>query len=363
MRSGDSVNQRGGLGRVTCQSGRLDVFLRLEYPFVLRRQGNPLVKIVRGLDASELSLERSVLTIGNFDGFHRGHQQLVAQSALLGANDRAPVVALTFEPHPLAVLRPEDAPPRLSTPDMKLALLSQAGVDVVVVAASMPDLLRMEPEAFVERLVSLLGPIHIVEGSTFRFGRNRRGTPELLVSLGVRLGFVGCVIEPVKLQVEDDEFVPVSSSLIRGLLSEGKVRRAALCLGRCYSVAGRVGSGAGRGADLGFRTANLECVEQLVPADGVYAGAAHLRGTSVPAAISIGTNPTFDGAQRKLEAHLLEFGDEIVGEPIEVELRIWLRAQRKFESVEALRGQIEADVAAVREWGRHAAAALEEEAT
>jgi riboflavin kinase/FMN adenylyltransferase len=313
------------------------------------------VKIVRGLDAIEGTLEHSVLTIGNFDGFHRGHQQLVAQSALLAANDKAPVVALTFEPHPLEVVRPESAPPRLSTLNTKLALLSQAGVDVTVVADSNPELLGMEPEAFVERLATLFRPIHIVEGSTFGFGKGRRGTPQMLVSLGERFGYAGCIIEPVKLQIEYDESVPVSSSLIRGLLNEGKARRAALCLGRCYSIEGRVAPGEGRGADLGFRTANLEDVQQLIPADGVYAGAARIRDERVLAAISIGTNPTFEGTRRKLEAHLIDFKDEIVGETIDVEMGIWLRAQRKFESVQSLSGQIEADVSAVREWGRLAA--------
>jgi len=294
-----------------------------------------------------------VLSIGNFDGFHRGHQQLVTQSALLAANSRAPVVAITFEPHPTAVLRPQDAPARLSTLDQKLRFLAGAGVDVTVVAESNARLLGMEAESFVDLLVDRCRPIHFVEGATFRFGRGRRGTSELLRSIGRAKGFSVCIIEPVRLQIEEDEPVPVSSSLIRSLIVAGKMHRASLCLGRRYALRGRVGRGAGRGVDLGFRTANVESTQQLIPADGVYGGAATVGSDRALAAISVGTNPTFDGTERKVEAHLLDFGREITGETLEVEFGVWLRAQRKFESANALRSQIEGDIAAVREWGRH----------
>jgi len=211
----------------------------------------------------------------------------------------------------------------------------------------------MEPESFVDMLVRRLRPVHIVEGSTFRFGRARRGTPEMLAALGAEHGFGVRIIEPVRLQ-DDDGPVPITSSLIRGLVGDGKVRRAALCLGRNYTIRGTVVAGARRGAELGFPTANLQAIDQLIPADGVYAGSAVVAGGRCLAAISVGTNPTFQGVDRKVEAHFLDVDKTLTGEPIDLEFGNWLRAQRKFDSVASLRGQIEADVAAVRAWNNHA---------
>ncbi len=309
------------------------------------------VKVIRGFESPELHFDRSVLSIGNFDGVHRGHQQLLAQGAVLATNENAPLMVLTFEPHPLAVLRPADPPQRIMRLDDKLDLLAQHDVDVAVVAASTGDLLGLEAERFVAMVVEKFHPTHIVEGTTFGFGRGRRGNPDTLRALGEELGFEACIIPPVQLTIESSETVTVSSSVIRRLLNEGRVHLAALALGRPYSITGEVVAGAGRGRTLGFRTANVNHFETLLPADGVYAGTARVGRTKSLAGISIGTNLTFGGGQRKDEAHLLDFEREVIGERICIELGTWLREQRAFDSPEALREQIAADIEAVRAHG------------
>ncbi len=312
------------------------------------------MKVVKGWENLNAPLAKSVLSIGNFDGFHRGHQQVLAQAAMLAENERASLVVLTFEPHPLAILRPDHAPARLCTPAEKMQLIGSSGAALAIVLESTRELLSMEPEAFVGSILKYLRPIHVVEGSSFRFGRNRTGTPELLQSLGDKCGFRTCIIQPVTLSINDDESIPVSSSAIRRLIVEGRVHRAALCLGRRYTVTGRVGRGAGRGATLGFPTANLDHVQQLVPGDGVYAGFGRIRERRFPSAISIGVNPTFQGTQRKFEAHLLDCEVNLSNLEIGVEFGRRLRDQRTFPNADELRAQIARDVAAVREYARNA---------
>jgi riboflavin kinase / FMN adenylyltransferase len=321
------------------------------------------VNIVRGFDESTPSVDRSVVLIGNFDGLHRGHQQLLTQGGLLAAQDRAALIVLTFDPHPMSLIAPEKVPERLMTLADKLDLLEQYGVSTAVVAESTPELLHLEPERFIDLVVDRFSPKHIVEGSTFGFGRHRRGTPEMLRELGTKHGYQACIIDPVQLQIDRDEVVTVSSSVIRKLIRDGNVGRAALCLGRPYSIAGRVVSGEGRGTGLGFPTANVGDVEQLLPADGVYAGSALVapQPDGEPlrciAAISVGTNPTFGGSSRRIEAHLIDLdeGDHNFCEArIHVEFAVWLRSQKKFDSPESLSRQIAADVEAVRSYGGRA---------
>ena len=308
------------------------------------------MRIVHGLGALDPPIGRSVLTIGNFDGVHRAHQQLLAQAGLFAANTGGPVVALTFEPHPLTIVAPNKAPGRLSTPDEKLRWLAEAGAHVTVVARSEPALLGLEAEHFVhEVIVRQFHPTHIVVGPSFGFGRDRKGTPSTLRRLAAGFDCVVHVVEPVTLQIEEGETLMVSSSLIRSLLGKGKVRRAALCLGRPYALVGEVVGGDHRGRSLGFPTANVAVSDQLVPADGVYGGRATVRGGTYRAAISIGTTPTFGGTTQRIEAHLLDFDGELYGESIRVEFERWLREQRTFNSPAALVSQLNRDVEAVRD--------------
>ncbi len=308
------------------------------------------MKVLHGLEAPDPALSQSVLTIGNFDGVHRAHQQLLAQAGLFAANTGGPVIVLTFEPHPLTVVAPTKAPPRLSTLDEKLRNLAQAGADITVVAKSEPKLLGLEAEEFLEEIIiRRFHPTHIVEGPSFGFGRGRKGTPELLRTVAERFNCKVRIVEPVTLQLENGEALMVSSSLIRRLLTEGEVRRASLCLGRPYALTGQVARGAGRGAKIGFPTANVSASEQLVPADGVYSGRAHVQNNTYTAAISIGSTPTFGGSGRQIEAHLLDFDGALYGESIRIEFERRLREQKKFDSPAALAEQLHRDVSAVRQ--------------
>lgn len=306
------------------------------------------MRVVDGLAALS-PLDRCVLTIGNFDGVHRAHQQLLSQAGMFSAQNGAPVVVLTFEPHPLAIVAPKKNPPRLQTPEEKLRCLEEAGADVTVVAHSEPSLLGLKAEDFIRDIIwDRFHPTHVVEGPSFGFGRGRKGTPALMQQWGKDLGFSVHLVEPVTLRI-DDETLMVSSSLIRRLISEGKVRRAGLCLGRPHTLIGTVETGERRGQQLGFPTANLAVADQLVPADGVYAGHAVVGDLRKAAAISIGTKPTFEGTERRIEAHLLDFDGDLYGASLRLEFHDWIRGQQRFGSAEALVTQLKRDVQAVRE--------------
>lgn len=307
------------------------------------------MKILHGLETLDPPLGHSVLTIGNFDGVHRAHLQILAQAGLFAANTGGPVVVLTFEPHPLTIVAPAKAPRLLSLPEEKLRCLAQAGADITVVAKSEPALLDLAAERFVEDVVRRFHPTHIVEGPSFGFGRGRKGTPELLRRIAARFNCEVHIVEPVTLQIDEGETLMVSSSLIRRLLTEGKVRRAALCLGRPYALIGEVVEGDGRGRTIGFPTANIATPDQLVPGSGVYAGRAVVRSDIHLAAISIGHTPTFGGTEQQIEAHLLDFDGDLYGEMIRIEFERRLREQRRFDSVQALADQLHRDVAAVRD--------------
>jgi len=316
------------------------------------KRQKPGMDVVRGLDSFRLNAAGSVLTIGNFDGVHRGHQQLLAQGCLLAADTGQPLVVLTFEPHPLSVVSAARAPTRLMTLDDKLAYLAALGAERTVVAESNRALLGMEAECFVrDVVVARFRPSHIVEGPSFGFGRGRRGNVELLRTLGQEHDFELCVVGPIALQIEAGETVPVSSSLVRRLLEQGRAHQAALCLGRPYRLAGTVVPGHRRGRALGYPTANLAVDDVLIPEDGVYSGLAGLGDLSLPAAVSIGTAPTFGAGPRQIEAYLLDFEGDVYGQRMRLDFLRRLRPQETYRTAEALIEQMKRDVAEVR---RHA---------
>ncbi len=295
------------------------------------------------------SLAGCALTIGNFDGVHLGHREILKRArALVGGDGR--VAALTFDPHPLAVLRPGQAPPPLTTLPQRIQLLTDAGADHVVVAHSAADLLQLEAETFVKDIiVGRIGPSHVIEGRSFGFGRDRRGTPDLLRTLGENHGFTVLIVEPVLIDLVDAHDVVVSSSLVRTLVAGGDVEAAGRCLGRPHEIEGIVGHGQARGRELGFPTVNLEDIAQLIPAEGVYGGTAQIGAMRWAAAISVGRTPTFDEAVLQIEAHLLDFDDEVYDRPARLRLHKRLRAQQRFESPDELMRQINTDVQRVRE--------------
>lgn len=309
-----------------------------------------VLKVLDGIDNPEMCFPRCVLTVGNFDGVHRGHQRILERAREIADRREAPVVALTFEPHPLSVLQPGQGPQRLTTPDMKLDLLRAAGIAFTVVAHSTPEFLHLPAERFIEDiLVSRFHPTDWVEGRNFGFGRGRQGDVHTLARFAPRHGYQVHVIDPVQATLADGAHQRVSSSLVRELLLNGRVHLAAEALGRPYLIRGKVVSGAGRGRSLGVPTANLAVEAQLVPGEGVYAGRVAVMGREFRSAVSIGTTPTFAGQARQIEAHLLDFDGDLYSQTLELRFLHRLRSQRPFDSPRALLEQIRADIERTRQ--------------
>lgn len=308
------------------------------------------MKVCSDITALDDGLRGAVLTVGNFDGVHLGHQRILRTARALATVSKANVVAMTFEPHPLAVLTPDRAPARLTPWAEKIRLLESAGADAVIRLESDKSLLTMPAEEFVrEILVSRIHPSYIVEGSNFGFGRGRKGNVDLLRSLSPKGGFQFHLVESYRLHVESGDHVTVSSTVVRKLLQSGAVGDAAACLGRPFALVGEIVSGDAAGRHLGFPTVNLKVGEQMIPAEGVYAGTAQLAGWRARAAISIGRRPTLSGRALVIEAFVLDRTGDWYGEAARLELVGRLRDQIKFESREALAEQIARDVEAVRE--------------
>jgi riboflavin kinase/FMN adenylyltransferase len=303
------------------------------------------MEILHGLDGLTSLPPGAVLSIGNFDGVHRGHARILGRAAELARQHSAPALAIaTFEPHPLTVLRPELAPPRLATAPRKVALLSEAGVTHLVILPPDPGVLNLEAEAFWVILRDQVKPSWLVEGGTFNFGKNRAGTIDKLRRWAAESPVRLDVVPAVETALTDFTVVAISSSVIRWLLQYGRVRDAAICLGRAYEIEGEVIRGHERGRAIGVPTANLSCHDQLIPADGVYAGRGTLDGKTYPAAVSIGVMPTFGQNRRQVEAHLVGFAGDLYGRTLRVELVDWLREQRKFAGVESLKAQLARDI-------------------
>jgi riboflavin kinase/FMN adenylyltransferase len=242
------------------------------------------------------------------------------------------------------VLRPEQAPPRLTPPDLKRELLAAAGVDDLVVLPPVPEVLGLSAEAFWHLLRDEARPAHLVEGESFNFGKGRGGTIERLREWAAGTGVNLHVVEPVQVPLLDLQVVAVSSSLARWLLAWGRVRDAAICLGRPYVLEGAVVKGHQRGRTIGMPTANLDCAAQLVPADGVYAARCEVEGRTYPVALSIGTLPTFGDNARQVEAHLIGFQGDLYGHTLRVEVLDWVREQWKFKGIDALKQQMARDL-------------------
>lgn len=293
----------------------------------------------------------TAVTIGNFDGVHAGHAALVRRAREL-AREGGRVVVLSFDPHPVGVLRPGNRPTRLTTFAARVRLLEELGADEVVRLEPTGELLGRSPESFVEWVVGEFAPDAIVEGRDFRFGNARAGDMQTLQRLGGSHGFVVDVVGAVQVGMTDQSVVVASSSIARWLLSHGRVRDLASVLGRPYTLAGRVVRGDRVGRTIGYPTANMDC-ESEPPADGVYAAAATLPdGRRVGAALSVGTRETFDGADRRVEAYLMGVdatgsgsieGLDEYGWRLELELVGWVRGQARFADVESLVGQMGRD--------------------
>jgi riboflavin kinase/FMN adenylyltransferase len=300
----------------------------------------------------------SVVTIGNFDGVHRGHRAVLTRLVERARAQGARAAAITFEPHPLAVLFPERAPAQLDTLEHRLALLTGTGLDAVLVMEFTRELASWSPERFVhDVIVDVLGAQEVVVGRDTRFGHRNSGDVSTLRTLGAQYGFGVELLEDLGVV---DSVHPTgrrwSSTWVRALVAAGEVGEAAMVLGRPARVTGTVVHGDHRGRQLGFPTANLSpSAIGVVPADGVYAGWLIRSGDGdagagaceprLPAAISIGTNPTFDGRDRRVEAYVLDRDDlELYGETVALEFVDRLRPTLRFTDIDALVRQMKVDV-------------------
>lgn len=303
---------------------------------------------LHGLDGLRRLPEGCALSIGNFDGLHAGHRAII--SALREkAGSHGDIAVASFEPHPLTVLRPEKAPPRLMSLDQKHRRLAEMGVDCLVVLPPTSEVLQTTAEAFWALLRDKTRPAHIVEGEHFFFGKDRGGSVEKLMTWSRGTAVKVNILPAATVTLSDQSVASASSSLVRWLLAHGRVRDAALCLLSPFTLSGVVVAGYRRGRTIGVPTANLDCGSQLVPADGVYAGRCRVDGVSYPVALSIGTAPTFDDAKRQVEAHLIGFAGDLYGRLLEVEVIDWLRDQWKFPDVDALTMRLGRDIAAAVE--------------
>jgi riboflavin kinase / FMN adenylyltransferase len=303
------------------------------------------VEVVRNLLDWPASLRNGAVAIGNFDGVHRGHARIVERLLEVAKSVSGPAVVFTFDPHPVRLLRPQQAPPPLTWSERKAELLAELGVDHVIAYPTDEALLQLSPGEFFERIVvERLRARAIVEGPNFCFGRDRTGDIKLLESLCNHANIMLKVVEPIRI---GDEYV--SSSRVRRLIEIGDVEQAAHLLTRPYRLRGMVRHGANRGARLGFPTANLDAIDTLLPATGVYAARAFLaEGAGVPAAVNVGPNPTFAEQAIKVEVHLIDWHGSLYGQPLEVDFLARLRDIQRFDNVECLTNQLRSDIERAR---------------
>ena len=295
----------------------------------------------------------SIITIGNFDGVHRGHQAILNAARDLANQSHASVLAMTFDPVPIAVLRPGECPPHLGTIDQRVNALKHAGADDIVVIQLTKDLLSHEAPRFIAQLIEQHHAIAFVEGEDFRFGSKRSGDMTMLAEMGEQQGFAVKALPRVETPLSDHSVAPISSSLIRWLVGRGRVEDAAACMGRLFELQGQIVQGEQRGRTIGVPTANLDPQSWqglITPMDGVYAGTVTLNGNpqTHPAAISVGVKPTFDQDQLNIEAHLIdvktEHPDELYGQQATFRFARWVRDQYPFPGVDALTQQLKRDI-------------------
>jgi riboflavin kinase / FMN adenylyltransferase len=331
------------------------------------------MQLINTKEKLETVAKGQVLTIGNFDGVHLGHQELLRRAKAIAKKHNTGVAAMTFWPHPAAVLHPEKAPRLLTPLPLKTQLLEEHGVDCLIVVSDTYSLLNLSPKDFVDEfLMKTVRPCAVVEGVNFTFGYGRSGTILTLRDMGKERGFEVVIVEPKEQHFSKGERGTVSSSLIRGFLEKGNVKDAAAALGRPYKLIGQTIPGRGKGTEIGFPTANLEPLDQMIPAEGVYAGFVEIGesleglttehtettekktnsilGKRLPAAISIGRAKTFVGDHPLLlEAHVLKNNvPDLYGKWLAMDFIARIRPQHRFENVDALKLQIAKDCEQIR---------------
>ncbi len=300
------------------------------------------MRIHDGIEGLRQLPDGLALSVGNFDGLHRGHRKIIELAKSLASPVGIGIV--TFEPHPFTVLRPGHAPPRLTPLPLKLELLEEAGVNHVAILPPTTSLLNLTAESFWQILRDDVRPANMIEGESFNFGKNRGGNIDRLREWAAESPVRLHVIDGVRVPLLDLKITEVSSSLIRWLIVGGRVRDAAICLGKPYALQGVVVKGFQRGRTIGVPTANLECGEQLLPAEGVYVGRCTVDGSTHAAAVSIGRLPTFGDDQLQVEAHLIDYTGDLYGRTLRLEFVDWIRDQQRFPGVDALKHQLAKDI-------------------
>jgi riboflavin kinase/FMN adenylyltransferase len=300
--------------------------------------------LIRRLEDLPDSWHSGAVTIGNYDGVHLGHARIVERLLAMARRLGGPAVVFTFDPPPARLLRPDHAPAPLTWSERKLELLERLGVDAIVAYPTDRALLELSARQFFDRIVrARLAARGLVEGPNFFFGHGREGNVDVLGRFCQQAGIALEVTEPVQ-----DGGLPISSSRVRSLIAAGDVDSARRMLTEPYRLRGLVIHGAGRGAKLGYPTANLEQIDTLLPGEGIYAGRVPVQGTRWPAAISVGPNPTFGDGRLKIEVHLIGFQGDLYDRVLEVDFLSRLRGMVRFDRVEALLAQMERDVATAR---------------
>ena len=301
------------------------------------------MKIMGSLTSLKKKVPYPVLTIGAFDGIHLGHQEIIRTVEERAREKKGTSLLMTFRDHPLRALDPKNAPLLITPPEIKQELLRGLGLDLLIWVPFTQEFSEKEPQAFVkEVLVGILGVKEVWVGCDFAFGKDRKGDTLLLQELGQELGFLAGIVPPV---VEGGEII--SSTRIRDLLGAGRVADASRLLGRPYIIKGRVAKGRGRGRELGFPTSNLKPAPDFLLPNGIYAGYAKVGDQAWKAAINVGSAPTLQGKDRRIEVHMLGFEGDLYLRKMEVHFLEKIREERKFPDEQVLIGQIREDVALV----------------
>jgi riboflavin kinase/FMN adenylyltransferase len=303
------------------------------------------VLLITDLKEIATPFPRSVITLGNFDGLHLGHQELIRKVIRRAKETGSRSIVVTFRPHPLKILAPEKCPPLISIYEEKIKLFEKLGIDVLVKIPFTLEFAKMSPGDFVKGILcDMLGAKEIFVGFNYRFGRGREGNIATLKALGERLGFTVREVEQVSLNGE-----VISSTKIRHLLRDGEVEHAARLLGRTYTITGIVVRGDGRGKSLGFPTANIAPKHSIIPAHGVYAVRLFVRDRFYDGIANIGMRPTFDKNVLTIEVHVFDFDEDIYGEDISLYFIGKIRDEKKFGSADELIRQIRRDVGIARD--------------
>lgn len=304
------------------------------------------MQFFRSMDDLPAASRGGVLAMGSFDGFHRGHQNVVGKAAQLAEQMNVPLGVFTTEPHPRMVFQPDIEPFSLTPLQTKARLLEDFGVDFLYALPFNKQVASMPAQDFVLNiLLAKLGALHLVFGYDYRFGQGRGGGANVLTWMGHQEGFGTTQLEPIGVGVEGNAGEIYSSTLVRDAIREGLVRRAAALLGHWWSVEGEVKKGDQRGRLIGFPTANIEIGEFIKPRLGVYAVRVHRpsKGDHFVGVANVGKRPTFDKTDVLLEAHLFDFDDDLYGEPLQVDFVSYIRSERKFDGIESLKAQIAQD--------------------